>query len=82
VSNNKISQLFHVPMMTNDIEVLIELLSFADRAALTLATQEIKNGSGIASAARFNRMSRDAQDFMAVLTKHIDVGEPTDGQVH
>ena len=79
---NREPQLFRIPLMDDDIECLVEILNFAGRAASVLAHQEIQKGTGVKAAAKYNRMSRDAEDFAENLVKHISMGEPTDGQIH
>lgn len=74
--------IYQIPILTSDIEALIAVLNFADKAATMLAHQEIKQGSGVTAAAKFTRLSRDAQELVTAFIKHIEVGEPTDGQIH
>lgn len=76
------SEVFQVALTTEDMEAIIEIMNFANTAAAMLAHQEITKGSGYAAAAKYNRMARDAQEFSALMVKHLDVGEPEDGQIH
>ena len=80
--SDKETKLFKIAMTNHDMEALIELLNFANTAAVMLAKKEMTDGFGISAATKFTRMSTDAQDFVNTLVDHLSMGEPTDGNVH
>lgn len=69
-------------LLEEDVKTLIDLLNFTKQAANMLAAQETQKGGTIVGAVRYDRMSRDARDLSALLIKHVDMGEPSDGQIH
>jgi len=79
---NNTSAILYVPLSANDIKILIDIMNFVDLATDTLANQELKRPGGFSIAAKYNKISRNAKDFAMVLDKHMEVGEPTDGQIH
>lgn len=76
------ARLINVQMTAADAEALIEVLNFSSQAATMLAQKELENGFGANNALRFNRMARDAKEFVTILTDHVAIGEPDDGGVH
>ena len=77
------NKVLSIQVTEDEARVLIEILNFSTQTANMLATKELQEGAaGASNALRFNRMAQNAQQFAGIITDHIDIGEPEDGQVH
>ena len=71
----------NIPLSSEDMAELLELLSFTASTAAFVAQQEMIKGGpdGVKTAAKMNRYSNNAQVLMEYVMKHAKIGEPVGG---
>ena len=79
---DKKQEIVSLPLHSYDMEDLLEVLDFANRAAILLAHSELQKGTGITGAAKMNRLARNAKELSVLVSKHVNIGEPESGEVH
>jgi len=61
-----------------EIDALLQVLNFANTAAVVLGHQEIvsKTPGSIKNAAKMNRVASDSKELMRIVSTSIAIGEP------
>ena len=81
-TKTNVSDVFNVPLHKNDISALLEILDFSLKAASVLAKQELVKGAGVQAAQQMSQIAAESQELYQYFSKHLNIGEPTDGQAH
>ena len=65
-----------------EVDVLIQILNFANSAASVLSNQEMKPPGSLKNAAKMNRLASDAKELLRIVSISVTIGEPVTGERH
>ena len=65
-----------------EVDALLSVLNFANRAAVVLGAQEMKTPGGIKNAAQMNRVASDSKELLRIVSTSIAIGEPVSDEIN
>jgi len=70
-----------VNLFTDDINILLDTLNFAQRASAVLAHEEMKKGS-VLGAKKMQQVTENCVVLFKIFYAHLEIGEPDHDHEH